>query len=196
MNRLCPQCLSSERDRALQIWLRDHPPTRSGARLLEVAPLGLLAPAARQLGYEYASVDLMSSMSLVRGDLCSLPFPTGSFDLVVCFHVLEHVDDDVAAVREISRVLTDDGAAVVVVPWNPDSALTDEDLAASPEERLRRFGQIDHVRMYGRDAAARLAAGDMHVDEVRWVASFGADEYRASALEGDDDRFWLFSPSR
>lgn len=133
---------------------------------------------------------------MVRGDLCSLPFPTGSFDLVVCFHVLEHVDDDVAAVREISRVLADDGTAVVVVPWNPDSAHTDEDLAASPDERLRRFGQIDHVRMYGRDAATRFEAGGVRVEELRWSASFGADEYQASALEGDDDRFWLCSPFR
>lgn len=196
LNRLCPECTSTERDRALQLWLRRLPPARPGARLLEVAPLGLLAPAARRLGYEYASVDLMSSRASVRGDLCSLPFPTGSFDLVACFHVLEHVGDDVAAVREISRVLTDDGTAVVVVPWDPDAAVTDEDLDAGPEERLRRFGQVDHVRMYGRDTTARFERGDVHVDEVRWAETFGADEFRASALEGDDDRFWFCTPSR
>lgn len=196
MNRLCPQCLSSERDRALQLWLRGNRREGSGARLLEVAPLGLLGPAASRLGYEYASVDLMSSRARVKGDLCRLPFASRSFDVVVCFHVLEHVDDDVAAVREISRVLTDDGTAVIVVPWSPGCPTTDEDLTAGPEERLRRFGQVDHVRMYGRDATSRFAAGEMDVEEVRWSECFSHDEVRASALDGDDDRFWLCTPTR
>lgn len=196
LNRLCPSCCSTERDRALQLWLRALPPVRPGARLLEVAPLGLLEPAARRLGFAYASVDLMSSRATVRGDLCGLPFPSGSFDVVVCFHVLEHVDDDVAAVREISRILADAGTAVVVVPWNPGAEHTDEDLTAGPEERLRRFGQVDHVRWYGRDATTRFTSGDVDVVESRWIECFTAEEFRTSALDGDDDRFWLCTPTR
>lgn len=194
-NRLCPECGSSERDRALQLWILDRPPPRPRASLLEVAPLGLLATQVRQLGYRYTSLDLMSPKAHLRADLSILPLQSRSLALVVCFHVLEHVHDDRAAVREISRVLIDDGIAVIVVPWNRSAQQTDEDLTAGPDERLRRFGQIDHVWTYGRDVTARFEACGVHVKEVRFSDAFTADQCRSSALDGDDDRFWLLTPS-
>lgn len=190
LNRLCPECLSSERDRALQLWL-DLQPVQRGARLLEVAPLGLVEPVSRRLGYHYTSVDLYSPRAQVRADLCALPFPRGSFDVVACFHVLEHVPADVRAASQIGEVLADGGTAVVIVPWDPRAADTDEDLDAGPEERLRRFGQIDHVRMYGRDVADRFRSGGLEVTEVLWRDLFDAEVFRRCALDGDDDRFWL-----
>jgi len=194
MNRLCPECFSSERDRALQLWLDRHP-VRPDARILEVAPLGLLRPASERLGYEYTSVDLHSSRAEIRGDLCGLPFATGSFDVIACFHVLEHVPADVEAAAQIARVLRDDGEAVVIVPWDKTNDDTDEDFEAGPEERLRRFGQADHVRMYGRDVADRFRSGGLHVTEVLWRDVFSADDFRRCALRGDDDRFWICTPA-
>lgn len=194
MNRLCPDCLSSERDRALQLWL-DRQPVRDGARLLEVAPLGLVEPVAARLGYDYLSVDLHSPRAKVRGDLCGLPFPTGSVDVIACFHVLEHVPADVVAAAQIARVLRDDGTAVLIVPWDQQAATTDEDLEAGPEERLRRFGQSDHVRMYGRDVSDRFRAGGLDVTEVLWRELFSSDDFRRCALDGDDDRFWICRPA-
>ncbi len=193
MNRLCPECLSSERDRALQLWLDRHS-ARTGAHLLEVAPLGLVEPVSRRLGYSYTSVDLYSRRAAVRGDLCALPFGGGSFDVVACFHVLEHVPDDVAAATQISRVLRDDGTAVLIVPWDQRAAATDEDLDAGPEERLRRFGQVDHVRMYGRDVSDRFRSGGLEVTETLWKDLFSPEDFRRCALDGDDDRFWICRP--
>lgn len=189
-NRICPRCKSNERYRALELWLRSQP-VREGARLLEVAPIELVQPTAVELGYEYSSVDLMSRRARVRGDLCQLPFADGSFDVVVCFHVLEHIPADVDAMASMARVLTPHGHAVVVVPWDPSSATTSEDPDASPEERQRRFGQTDHVRMYGRDVTARLEAAGFVVDETEWDELFGPAAHRRHALRGDDDRFWL-----
>lgn len=194
-NRLCPSCGSSERDRALRLWLRGQRP-RTGAMLVEVAPIGLVEPLAAKLGYAYTSVDLYSLRAQVRGDLLALPFADRSIDVIVCFHVLEHVQGDIAAAAEISRVLRDDGRAVLSVPWDPGAATTDEDLTASPEERLRRFGQIDHVRMYGRDLTDRLGSGGLHVEEVLWTTLYDERQFRRSALDGDDDRFWFCSPRR
>ena len=53
---------------------------------------------------------------LARGDATGLPFPNRSFDLVTALDVIEHLDDDRAAFREIARVLSPGGLAVVFVP--------------------------------------------------------------------------------
>jgi SAM-dependent methyltransferase len=51
-----------------------------------------------------------------RGDVCSMPFADGSFDLVLATDVIEHVDDDDRAVAEIMRVLDPAGLALITVP--------------------------------------------------------------------------------
>ncbi len=50
------------------------------------------------------------------GDVCKLPFPDQSFDLVLATDIIEHVDDDVAALREIRRVLKPTGRTLITVP--------------------------------------------------------------------------------
>jgi len=53
---------------------------------------------------------------LVQGDGALLPFPSGSFDLVLLLDVIEHLDDDLAALTETKRVLKDEGIALITVP--------------------------------------------------------------------------------
>jgi SAM-dependent methyltransferase len=54
--------------------------------------------------------------SVERGDACSLPFPVASFNLVLATDIIEHVEDDVGALKEISRVLKPGGKAIITVP--------------------------------------------------------------------------------
>jgi ubiquinone/menaquinone biosynthesis C-methylase UbiE len=92
---------------------------------------------------------------MVHGDITSLPFAQNMFDLLICYHVLEHIPDDRAAMRELKRVLVSTGLLLVQVPIQGE--ITDEDpLVVDPNERLRRFGQTDHVRQYGTDFGDRL----------------------------------------
>jgi len=53
---------------------------------------------------------------LVRGDIISLPFEDASFDRIVCSEVLEHIPDDKQGIKEMVRVLKDDGTLAVSVP--------------------------------------------------------------------------------
>jgi SAM-dependent methyltransferase len=66
----------------------------------------------------------------VQGDALHLPFPDGAFDRVVCAEVLEHLPDDVGAMRELARVLRPGGTMAVTVPrFGPELinwALSDE----------------------------------------------------------------------
>jgi SAM-dependent methyltransferase len=68
--------------------------------------------------------------NVVQGDALHLPFPDGSFDRVICSEVLEHILDDVAAMRELARVLRPGGTMAITVPrFGPELvnwALSDE----------------------------------------------------------------------
>lgn len=56
------------------------------------------------------------SLPVVQADLRNLPIASGSLDVVLAFDVIEHLDDDVAAAREIHRVLKPGGIAILNVP--------------------------------------------------------------------------------
>jgi SAM-dependent methyltransferase len=123
--------------------------------VLHVAPdFGLYLWLKRQPGVVYTGADIDASRyrhieRFRQTDLTAAPFATDSFDLVICSHVLEHVPDDAAAFREIARILRPGGRALLLVPFALDGKGTDEDPGlADPEERNRRFGQWDHVRLY------------------------------------------------
>ena len=53
---------------------------------------------------------------VTKGDACALPFVDGKFDLVLATDIIEHVDDDVTALREIHRVLKPGGLVLMTVP--------------------------------------------------------------------------------
>jgi SAM-dependent methyltransferase len=57
-----------------------------------------------------------TGLSIVQGSVLDLPWPSETFDLVCAFDVIEHVEDDALAVRELLRVLRPGGAVVVTVP--------------------------------------------------------------------------------
>lgn len=50
------------------------------------------------------------------GDICALPFANSSFDLILATDVIEHVEDERLALREIARVLRPGGKVLITVP--------------------------------------------------------------------------------
>ena len=46
-----------------------------------------------------------------------MPFQNNSFDIILCNHVLEHVEDDKKAIKEINRVMKKDGFSILQVPF-------------------------------------------------------------------------------
>ncbi len=157
-NAMCPGCQSLERDRLLwliwqQLWAQDRLP-RSG-RMLHVAPEPALVPhfAAH---YDYLSVDLNGAKAMRAMDVTDLEFPAACFDIGVCNHVLEHIAGDRRAMAEIYRVLKPGGWGCLQVPIKGE--VTREDPAIiKPRERLKHYGNKDHVRQYGRDFTDRLS---------------------------------------
>jgi SAM-dependent methyltransferase len=55
-------------------------------------------------------------VAAVQGDALAIPFPDGTFDRVICSEVLEHIPDDIGAMRELARVLRPGGTMAITVP--------------------------------------------------------------------------------
>lgn len=166
----CPRCDALERHRLIWLYLREQTPlfTRS-LRLLHFAPEYFFLRRLRRLpNLDYVSADLVSPLAQDRVDITALPYPDHSVDVIVCIDVLEHVPADRQAMRELWRVLKPGGWAILQAPIHPERPETDEDpTITSPEERARRFGQFDHVRLYGyADYPARLRAAGFEVAVV------------------------------
>jgi SAM-dependent methyltransferase len=84
-----------------------------------------------------------SGAPVVQGDLLRLPFRSGSFDLVVCTDVLEHIAEDSAALSELARVLRPAGTLILTVPACP-WAWTEHDRYLGHVRRYdcRRLGRL------------------------------------------------------
>ena len=106
--------------------------------------------------------------------------PDASFDAVICSHVLEHVDRDRDALAELRRIVTPDGWVLLMVPQDLARAETYEDPAiTAPAARREAYWQDDHVRLYGRDFADRIAAAGFAVEVVSMSERLGPGGGRA-----------------
>jgi SAM-dependent methyltransferase len=138
----------------------------------------------RQRGLYYVTADIEPGRADVVADIQRLPFADEEFDAVLCVHVLEHIDDDAAALREIRRVLRRSGWAALQVPLQGEATVEDPSIT-DPTERERAYGRPDHVRMYGRDFADRVRAAGFAVDVVLFRDELTAAERRRFGLDYD-----------
>jgi len=173
-NDRCPVCFSNSRARLLFEYIRretgvlDSP---NGSRVMHVAPEhGILSRLRSRKTIDYLGVDLNPPTSregaeIVRCDITAIDHPAETFDLIICSHVLEHIPDDCLAMRELFRVLKPGGTAVLQVPMSAALQTTIEDPSVTdPRERERRFGQYDHLRIYGADYPDRLSEAGFLVE--------------------------------
>jgi SAM-dependent methyltransferase len=133
-------------------------------RILHFAPEPQLSRYIGGAGpEEYVRCDLYPwADDISKADLLALPFPDSHFDLLIANHVLEHVKNDRLAVREITRVLTPGGYAILQTPFSSMLEHTWEDSGVTSEDaRLQAFGQEDHVRLFGRDIFERIAQQEL-----------------------------------
>ncbi len=113
---------------------------------------GIIQKARRNVGH-------LPDVTLTRGTIYALPFPDDSFDGVILSEILEHIDDDVAGLREVRRVLKPGGVVAITVPnanypvlWDPIN-WTLEHLFHTKIRRGPLAGiWANHVRLYRRDA--------------------------------------------
>jgi SAM-dependent methyltransferase len=183
----CPRCGAYERHRLVALFLDRTDMPRAGQRVLHTAPEESLSRFLEQRrSVPRVTIDLNRSDISVGCDLEHLPFRSSAFELVLSVHVLEHVADDHTALRELARVMMPEATAILLVPADLQQPVTLEDPAVvEPAERLRLYGQEDHVRLYGRDVVDRLALAGLEVEVIEPgdVSRASADVHAVAASE-------------
>jgi SAM-dependent methyltransferase len=152
----CPHCQSIDRERHLKLIL-------DRLKIMEAMRGGTvlhMAPEYRLRGY-VESFDLKVYVrgdidpqheGMERIDLQSIPYPAEHFDLIICNHILEHVSDAHAALREMYRVLKPGSRAMCQTPYAARLTTTFTDpMLQSADDRIFFYGQDDHVRLFGSD---------------------------------------------
>ncbi|MBA2525505.1 MAG: methyltransferase domain-containing protein [Pyrinomonadaceae bacterium] len=160
LNAACPRCRSEDRERLVYLYLKAARADvfSKEVLLLHVAPEpSLSAKLQASANINYVSADLDSPLAKVQMDITDIKEKESTYDVIICNHVLEHIEDDAKAMRELYRVLKPGGFAILQVPISNLMEKTYEDFSVKdPKERESMFGQIDHVRLYGRDYSTRL----------------------------------------
>ncbi len=188
-NVLSPSTLSLERHRLLWLYLKQETDLfEKPYKLLHFAPEQAFYKRFRkQPNLDYTTTDLNSPLADVKADICNLPFADNAYDFILCNHVLEHIPDDMRALRELYRVLKPGGMAILQIPQDLKREHTFQDNSITdPVERTKIFGQYDHVRVYGRDYFDRLRSVGFIVEEVDYTSGMSAqsvDRYRLAAGE-------------
>lgn len=191
-NALCPNCLALERHRLMWLFLQKETSFfTKKLKVLHIAPELCFIDRMKALpNLEYITGDIESPLATVKMDVHQIPFEDESFDVVFCNHVMEHVDDDIQACREINRVLKKDGWGIIQSPvYNLQETIEDKTIT-DPAERERLFGQRDHVRKYGNDYASRLSQSGLKVQENLFVKSLDLETIKKYALPDQEIIFY------
>ena len=164
----CLNCGSRERHRLTHLWVTEGGGDRfAGKRILHFAPEKTVMRQMRGNPL-YETADLHQPGVTHKVDITRVPLPDASYDVVMAHHVLEHIDDDAQAMRELFRLLKPGGVGVLSVPINATRQQTYENpTITSPAERFAHFSAEDHKRYYGLDFADRLAAVGFVVEIFR-----------------------------
>jgi len=188
----CYNCRSTDRERLVSVYLKDVLKILEGDRrkkILHIAPEENLSKQLLNYGFdEYICGDLFTEGynypdHVQNIDVLDIPFDDNSFDLIICNHVLEHVQEDVRAMKELLRVLKIGGKAILQVPISKNSAITYEDFTITdPEQRKLFFGQYNHVRIYGQDYTERLKSSGFNVNVINI-----SNDFQEYGLNKDED---------
>jgi SAM-dependent methyltransferase len=146
---ICPRCGSIARNRRLWQLLNDGL-LQENSKVLDFSPSRNLYRVMKTMDINYESTDLSGDFLAEKSyDITQMACPDENYDLIICYHILEHIDDDQTAMQELFRVLKKGGTCLVQTPFKAGETFEDSSIK-SKEEREKHFGQIDHVRIYAK----------------------------------------------
>ena len=190
----CKDCRSLERTRLLWLVLERLDLLQPGIKILHWAPEEPLAIRLNDLpGVDYTACDIDTEkyqnfpMPVISLDMC-IDLPTledGIYDLIIHNHVLEHIPCSVeGALHHLQRVLKPGGHHLFSVPFRGENTDEDLDMSLSDEERTRRFGQSDHMRIFGRADFIPLVKTAYGTDNIQFDMNelLSANDVAAAAV--------------
>lgn len=163
---LCPICKSLPRHRILASWCQKHKKLLRSSHILYFAPEYSMILWMNRNKISYTTADLNAQADL-KLDIQNTGLPDKSCDMIICNHVLEHVDDFRLALKEIHRILRPYGTFICSFPMDSKIELIYEDpTIQTDKERLKHFGQNDHKRVFGMKADIYLKEAGFKVKKI------------------------------
>jgi SAM-dependent methyltransferase len=165
---LCPSCGSMPRDRRLFSEFKKEKSETGVVKLLDFSPSrSLYRKLSKDKSIRYYPTDLSTDfISEYQYDITKIPVVDGFFDFIFCFHILEHIDDDKAAIQELFRTLKKGGKAFVQTPFI-EGNIYENPAVKTDDDRLKHFGQADHVRIYSVNGLAERLKNEGFEVEIK-----------------------------
>lgn len=148
---LCPYCGSRSRTRRLYEVLKKEDALQGN--VLHFSPSrSLFRIFKKDNTFNYYSTDFENQfLADYQLDITNIDIADNTFDSIICYHILEHIEEDKKAMQELKRVLKPNGKCFIQTPFKK-GAIYEDFTIRKPEERLKAFGQEDHVRIYSEEA--------------------------------------------
>ncbi len=146
--KLCPGCGSLPRNRRLWMLLESEF-LKDNQCVLHFSPSkSLYRLLSRYQGISYTNTDFSGEFTAQKQlDITSMDEPDEKFDLIICYHILEHVENDIDAMQELYRILKPQGICMIQTPFRT-GPVYENPAIKDPAGRKAHFGQEDHVRVY------------------------------------------------
>ncbi len=146
-DKICPSCGSLGRNRRLWYLLTSRF-QKEGQRVLDFSPSRCIYRKQKKENIKYFPTDLSGDfIAEYKYDITKIEASDSYFDLVICYHILEHVINDIQAMCELFRVLQKGGECLIQTPFKEGDIYEDDSIVVDNERRIH-FGQEDHVRIY------------------------------------------------
>lgn len=144
---LCPSCGSRNRSRRLYKLLNESDKLKGS--VLHFSPPRALSEQLKKLKtISYYSSDFENEfIADYHYDITAIATDSDFFDLIICYHVLEHIEADTKAMSELYRVLKPNGICFIQTPFK-QGIIYENNKLTTKAERKAAFGQEDHVRVY------------------------------------------------
>ena len=165
---LCARCGSLPRDRRLYDLLKKQ--NLLQGKVLDFSPSRPLYRKFKKIpGVDYYSSDFANEfISNYQFDITAIKIPDNFFDLIICYHILEHIPDDRKAMAELFRVLKPGGIILLQTPFGEGEIFEDPTITTA-DERIKYFGQKDHVRIYSVEGISeRLKLAGFSIEVLRF----------------------------
>lgn len=191
----CPYCSSLERTRVLDLYLEKELDIykHEASSILHFAPEAILFEKLKNINsVEYVDGDINTAYARNIVDATDIKYPDNYFDYIICSHVLGHVPDEPKAIREMYRVLKNDGVALIMTLLSDAKHTLEKDSIQSPDDRLKHYGELDLCRLHAHDFEDRIKAQGFKTQKIDYRTNFSSEIRKKQSL-GDGSREIIFS---
>lgn len=184
-NRTCPECKAMDRERMIALFLDMlEPEAGEKLKVLQIAPSFAMNNWLKEKDYvTYETTDLFMPDVTFQSDIQNMTMVEDeTYDIILCSHILEHVENDRKAMRELKRILKEAGVCIFLVPLVIGLTKTDEEFGLSESENWKRFGQDDYARLYAKEDFLDRLTDEGYLVHILGADYFGEDIWSEAGL--------------